>query len=757
MNAARLAQVLPERVRRDIPSLLERFVAEGEGGDSTAFLAMLFERGLVTAEELRDALAAVELSFTLSDRGSVAAKRVIRKGPRYQRLGLLGRGAMGEVHMARDADLHRNVALKQMDPDLARDPVSAGRFHTEIQITAQLDHPGIVPVYSLEDESGTSTYAMKLIRGRTLGEVLSTARKQLQAGTLDDRHALPARLELFLQVCAAMEYAHARGVIHRDLKPENIMVGPFFDVVVMDWGIAKLVGTDDDVGKDGINPEKLTETHLGMAIGTPIYMSPEQAQGQNATMDARSDQYALGLLLFEVIGLRRAISGTSALQVHTRAADGERDPLVPFDPKEPVPRELSAIVDKATALRPDDRYESVAAFAEDIRRYLRNEPVLARPDNRRQAAARWLARNRDLALAGVFGLIALLIVVSVGGAAVAGWVVGAQRDAAAQRERKLLAVRDRVSWQAVEIDNEFQRYEGLARQLAGAAEYALDHDPASEVPFYLSKAFFDPATAPPDLEQSSVYKARVSLDFADNQLIDGLDSNDPAIHRRLEQLNELQPTYKQLLLLSIPGGHPLQLPRARQRQVLLQEGAPMVWSYVAIEEGIVTGLPGVGDYPDHYDPRVMDWYENGKKTDAPIWGIADNDESGMGLLIPCTVALHDHGGNFMGVAALDVSIPTILSSWLEPKGLEVPVDTFLVGEDGRVFVSSKLHALSDNTQHREAELFPYEEARRRMMAGESAGHVELDTDAGRKLIVWGRLWALHWDYVVVGDAEALLK
>src|SRR5690606_29621012 len=147
--------------------------------------------------------------------------------------------AMGEVYIARDTLLNRNVAFKTMDPTVAADPGLAERFLIEAQVTAQLDHPSIIPVYALDIERGRKAYAMKLIRGQTLEDYIHATRAFYDRGVEPDADfGLDARLELFVQVCNAVHYAHTRGVVHRDLKPENVMVGAFHEVIVMDWGIA---------------------------------------------------------------------------------------------------------------------------------------------------------------------------------------------------------------------------------------------------------------------------------------------------------------------------------------------------------------------------------------------------------------------------------------------------------------------------------------------------------------------------------------
>jgi serine/threonine-protein kinase len=392
-------------------------------------------------------------------------------GTRYATLAVLGKGAMGEVHVARDEDLLRKVALKRMVPEVAGRRELAARFFGEAQVTAQLDHPNIVPIYGLEaGGDGSPGYAMKLVQGRTVGALLEQAR-----GDGDDAQRLAARLEIFLKVCDAMAYAHAKGVLHRDLKPENVMVGRYNEVYVMDWGICRLIGSDDASADQLVEipggSRATDRTQLGAILGTPAYMSPEQASGRNHELDGRSDQYALGLILHELVSLRPPLSGDSLEDVLRRAGRGDRDPLVHAQGL-PIARELRAIVARATAPRREDRYPNVAALADDLRRHLRGEAVEAAPDNLVQAAARFVGRHRAAALA------ALLALVVLGAGAAIGLLVRHERalEDARLHEERIADLFAAAAEQSHLIDNHFYRFEALLAGLAGRASEALARD-----------------------------------------------------------------------------------------------------------------------------------------------------------------------------------------------------------------------------------------------------------------------------------------
>ncbi|MFL6078254.1 MAG: Stk1 family PASTA domain-containing Ser/Thr kinase, partial [Mycobacteriales bacterium] len=283
-------------------------------------------------------------------------------GGRYQLGGLLGYGGMAEVHRGRDLRLGRDVAIKVLRNDLARDSTFQARFRREAQNAAQLNHPAIVAVYDTGEDrfgepgnEGTLPYiVMEYVEGRTLREILQS-----------EGRLLPERaLEITADVCAALEFSHRNGIIHRDVKPGNVMVTRTGAVKVMDFGIAR-----------ALSSTAATMTQTSAVIGTAQYLSPEQARGE--TVDARSDVYSTGCLLYELLVGHPPFTGDSPVAVayqHVR-----EDPIPPSHLNPDVSPSVDAVVLKALAKNPANRYQSAAEMRQDLVRAAAGRPVMATP------------------------------------------------------------------------------------------------------------------------------------------------------------------------------------------------------------------------------------------------------------------------------------------------------------------------------------------------------------------------------------------
>jgi tetratricopeptide (TPR) repeat protein/serine/threonine protein kinase len=351
-------------------------------------------------------------------------------GLRFRILRPHAKGGLGEVFVAHDAELHREVALKEIQGQHADHPESRSRFLLEAEITGGLEHPGIVPVYGLGTyANGRPFYVMRFIRGNSLHGAIERFHKAEVAGRDPGERSLALRqlLGRFVDVCDTIAYAHTRGVLHRDLKPHNVMLGRYGETLVVDWGLAKPVGRP--AGKEGaeegpLRPASasgLAPTQAGSVLGTPHFMPPEQAAGRLDQLGAASDVYGLGATLYCLLTGKVPFEGRDVGAVLQKVQRGDFPP--PRHVKPDVPAALETVCLKAMALRPEGRYPSPHALKSDIECWLADEPVSAWREPLRVRAGRWARRHQAAVAAAAAGLLVALL---AGGAG--GWWLQQQRE-----------------------------------------------------------------------------------------------------------------------------------------------------------------------------------------------------------------------------------------------------------------------------------------------------------------------------------------
>ncbi|HEX5269935.1 MAG TPA: serine/threonine-protein kinase [Gemmataceae bacterium] len=462
-------------------SLGELLIAQGAlGQDEHALLEALVRKHLArhdndpekslaavsSPDSIRDRLRQVadpDLAASLAhvpapgpaDRYATLAPSVVGEpsqlGLRFRVLRPHARGGLGEVFVAFDEELHREVALKEIQGRHADDPQSRARFVMEAEITGGLEHPGVVPVYGLGTYAeGRPFYAMRFIRGDSLKEAVERFHSDDARKRDPGERALELRglLGRFIDVCDAIEYAHSRGVLHRDLKPGNIMLGKYGETLVVDWGLAKPLEKVQGVTEslEGLlRPMSLsgaTPTLAGPAIGTPQYMSPEQAAARADLLGPASDVYSLGATLYNVLTGKPAFTDPDLGTVLRKVQDGEFPP--PRRLNSEVPPALEAICLRAMGRRPGDRYSSARALAQDVERWLADEPVSAWREPWAVRARRWVGRHRTL----VAGTGAALLVALVG--LVVGTLLLARVNRRERQERALAEHNYQLARQAVD-------------------------------------------------------------------------------------------------------------------------------------------------------------------------------------------------------------------------------------------------------------------------------------------------------------------
>jgi tetratricopeptide (TPR) repeat protein/tRNA A-37 threonylcarbamoyl transferase component Bud32 len=336
-----------------------------------------------------------------------------RDGRRFQILRPHAKGGLGAVFVALDGELNREVAVKQLLDSHADDLTSRARFLREAEITGGLEHPGIVPVYGLGSYSdGRPYYAMRFIRGESLKEAITHFRDDETLKNDVGRRSLELRklLRRFMDVCNAIGYAHSRGVLHRDIKPANVIVGKHGETLMVDWGLAKATGESDLTGGERtLHPGAASgssETLPGSALGTPAYMSPEQAEGNLDALGTRSDVFSLGATLYCLLTGRPPVSGDDIGAVLQAVQHGEFAAPRRVEPS--IDRALEAVCLKAMALKPAERYATPKELAEDIERWMADEPVTAWREPFTRRARRWGRRNRSAVAAAVAAVLVAL-------------------------------------------------------------------------------------------------------------------------------------------------------------------------------------------------------------------------------------------------------------------------------------------------------------------------------------------------------------
>jgi serine/threonine-protein kinase len=393
---------------------------------------------------------------------------------RYRKLRPHGEGGLGRVTVARDEELHREVALKEIKDKYADDPECRQRFVLEAEITSGLEHPGIVPVYGLgQYADGRPFYAMRFIKGESLRAAIDRFH-DTAVGRRDPRQrrlVFRQLLACFIKVCEAVAYAHSRGVLHRDLKPDNIMLGKYGETLVVDWGLAKPVGrsrTAQDAGELTHRPpssSNVSATQAGELIGTPAFMSPEQADGQLDRIGPRSDVYSLGATLYTLLTGESPLKAASMNDLMHKLKSGNI--RLPRQVNKETPRGLEAICMKAMALRPDDRYGTALELAADIEHWLADEPVAAWQEPLWSRTMRWLRHHRPV----VAGAVALLVTAVVA-LAVSTILVTAQQAHTEQARKKTLQslelftkVTEEQLVELPEMDKDLQHISDLLKEI----------------------------------------------------------------------------------------------------------------------------------------------------------------------------------------------------------------------------------------------------------------------------------------------------
>lgn len=637
-------------------------------------------------------------------------------------------GGQGSISSAIDRNLGCEVALKSLHKHICNDDSARNAFFTEAQVTAALDHPAIIPIHGLFGDSENGLHlAMKLIDGYTLKTYLTHIVKTYEIENIhnfDERRSLRNRLDTFLRVCDAIEYAHERKILHRDLKPENIMIGKHRETYVTDWGIASRIG--------GPSGDKLK--------GTPAYIAPEVVSSKKA--DVRSDIYSLGVILFELVFLKQAFPGTDINTVIARVKAGKHTPLRHlFNCR--IEADLKAIIQKAMAVDPDKRYQNLSGLSSDLRRYLANEEVSARPDNIFSRLGRWGVNNRRKMIFSVMtvlllgiGSIAYTLHHEIRGSWEKHWHDRAAGTAVSAVMATSSAMETRIH--KVEYLLDTFRMNVLFSTLG------------VDVPGYKKKNEFVTLeeyrkNPPRGFAYSPAYRMHIDLDSV-----------------CLFDFNKRKLNFEQYIYFANTAGFMRKMlfdlvneegDMSRITAHLRQNGSRIRSVYFALENGLFAVYPGMIDFPEDYFPPNRNWYKEARYKDGrPVWTAPYRDiGSTRELITTCAVAVKGMRGKFLGVAAIDFSLSRLAEKMLQPNGRlsRFVLSKILVNSEGDVVFDT-------NDSAKEKLRFPDDFLFRRMFR-QKYGSLVWESDGKKVLYAFAQIPSLDILYVECLDFENLVE
>lgn len=602
---------------------------------------------------------------------------------RYKRLKLMATGGYGRIFMVEDNVLGRKAVVKSLKEDLLEHPDIVRKFLTEAKLNAQLDHPSIVTVFSLDTDSSDGLHmAMQLINGITLKEYLARTLEEHQKNNWSNAQTtrlLQERLEMFLHICDAIDYSHSKGIIHCDIKPDNVMIGRYGEVYVMDWGIAAADGCNRKANLDG----------------TPSYMPPETLR--DGVTNKQTDVFALGMMLNEVVTLRPPLQGETPQEIAKRIYKGDYEPSTSILPGKKIPAPLRAIIEKARNVDPGVRYKKVKDLADDIRHFLFDQEVKAYPDTWLMKLSRILYRYRVATTIAVLCLVLCMFVLLV---------MHLASSIKESRERSLeVNERNNMYRTSENFSRIFTLVQALGENLSLAlgTEYEQPSTEQKDILYYVNEDYAPTSSNQPEkMLSTTFFKYPVSVNFGTFFMPEGF--SEQAFMAWVQRFKSLNAMHASHFLSNVMMDDEKVFSRKENLRFFVKKGPLLRRFTYILDNGLVFRYPGTyeegvsseSDFMDEWIEQQMEKTDGFKKF---LWTSPHPDPEGH-IVISCWLPILDISGEKLGHICLDICYHKLIESIEEQAGKEAyQAEYYLVDNRGNVIYKSDKNRVVDEELH----------------------------------------------------------
>lgn len=655
----------------------------------------------------------------------------------------LAEGGQGLVSSAVDKRLGRIIAVKSLHESLCDNENARNNFIAEAKITAQLDHPGVVSVYSLatDDKDGLHL-AMKLVNGETFSDYIFKIVKNYRKHGIkkfDEKKSIIKRLNIVIKACEAIAYAHSRNVMHCDLKPDNIMIGDYGETYIMDWGIAKLI---KNVNQE-VMPSKVT-------AGTPQYFAPEILHRH--APDQRADIYTMGVILFEAIYLKKAFEGDNEKEILSNVKN-YRVNSFKHAFKYPISKELTAVIKKAMAYDPCDRYQNMKELIDDLRRYLNNEATKALPDSTLDKIVRWSSNHSKTLLFLIF--ISILSCLILGGVSIhnhnkAAREILQQEIALSNAYSKNLAAASLVNLQMGYVEDSVKFISSSVGFLLANASMS-DNDRA---PLYFnSNKTIENIDSMPHANFNKFYGKYVNM--AELGYLLPQNISEDAAKKKLDTIQLLLPSLQKIMRKS-----DITLTENERQTKKIANGIPPIFMlYFGFENGLFVTYPGFIQEMKTFNPVKRSWYINAIndcEENQAIWSVPYSEAVTKKLTVSCSAPILVNNRK-VGVFGADLTLSAI-SSLLRKHGNPTIYarEKMIVNSDGVILVSTVMNYEND-TEEESFEQKNFQNKRVFNIIKYRQSGYYLNTEHERKYVyVFSYIPQLNWYYVEKLNYEVLM-